>query len=405
MATLVIGHAPPRRDREGRDMLGRARLLTHRRLALLVAAGALLLAAGGSSVPAGAADTSRTTVSAPAAETDPGEPCEPGLPGVRYGTAGADNIAGTAGADTICGLGGNDKIDGGAGDDQIYGGPGIDDLKGSAGNDFIEGGDGADKLSGADGDDTLIGGEGSDSLAGGGGTESLVGEGGADVLSGGDGDDSLGGGDGPDRITAEDGNDRASGGAGDDTLSGQDGDDLLSGDDGFDTVSGNEGTDSCLTAEKVTGCETTGADPVEQLGSPTAPEPAAGTVTVHDGLGGVSLTLDSNGGIDPWDVSVEVARQYMHGVTELLASPAYDITVPSGSPPVSGGRLTLAYSEAVLNGFPEENLRIYTFDQDAQLWLPLPEQSVDPAANTITASINHLSVYAVLKGRTPLEWR
>ena len=64
----------------------------------------------------GASATSLTVIG----ETDPGEPCEPGLPDVRYGTAGADNISGTAGADTICGLGGNDKLDGGGGDDVIY---------------------------------------------------------------------------------------------------------------------------------------------------------------------------------------------------------------------------------------------------------------------------------------------
>ena len=273
----------------------------------------------------------------------------------------------------------------------------------------LGGGDGNDKLSGGGGNDLVVGGIGDDTVGGEDGLDALSGEGGAEIrcspaamvttawmavkV--------------PDRISTENGNDRAAGGAGDDTLLGQGGDDILSGDEGFDTADGADGTDMCRAAEKTSKCEDTTLDPTAALrASVTVPPAPPDTFTVDGAFQDVSLTLETNGGINPWDVSFGIARDYMHGITDILAGPAYDITVPKGAPAISGGRLTLPYGEALLGGFPEANLRIYTYDTDAQLWVPLAEpQTVDTAANTVTANISHLSVYAVLKGRTPAEWR
>ena len=298
--------------------------------------------------------------------------CAPGQPGVVYGTSGNDRLAGTTGADVICGLGGDDQISGAGGDDVIDAG---------AGDDEVSGGPGADRIFGGPGDDELDGGDGDDSLWG---------EAGADELNGGAGDDSLSGGEGADELLAA---------AGDDSLDG--GPDT-------DTLDAAAGTDLCVNGESLTGCESDAApDPLAEpfpLGE--RPVAAPTTFTIDDTFPGVSVTIETGGGISPWDVEIEPARLHMSGrAAQALAGPAFDISVPASAPPIRGATLTLPYHESRLAGTPEAELRIYGFDEDAQLWVPAAgAQSVDAGANTVTASVSHFSVYAVLSIRTPEQW-
>ena len=52
----------------------------------------------------------------------------------------------------------------------------------------------------------------------------------------------------------------------------------------------------------------------------------------------------------------------------------------------------------------ESDLRLFTFDEEHQLWVPSYEQqSVDADANTVTATVDHFSIYAVFNIRNLRE--
>lgn len=326
--------------------------------------------------------TQRTPATAPvvADQPAPDEFCTPGQTDVIYGTAGADHLSGTPADDRICGLGGDDTIDG------------------KGGNDLIEAGDGNDIVSGGDGADQLFGGPGADRIDGGQGDDGLFGGGGNDVLNGGTGNDGLVGGDGDDQLSGAAGNDALDGGNGADSLSGAAGDDYLDGGDGTDELSAAAGADICVDGETATGCEQ-GREAVDPRSKPitltTPPVADPNAIVVDDSFNGVTLSIDTNGGIYPWDVQIAPARQHMAGrVAEVLAGPAFDISVPAAAPPIKGAKLTLPYQDHRLAGFPEELLRIYTFDPASQFWVPVPGvQAHDPVANTVTASLSHFWLF------------
>ena len=270
----------------------------------------------------------------------------------------AVTIAGTAGPDVLAGTPGNDVVDAGAGDDLVDGGGG---------------------------DDVICGGNGKDILSGGADADTLLGENGIDTLLGDEDDDVLDGGDASDRL---------SGGQGADALSGGNGGDDLDGGSGQDTLAGGNGPDRCELGEEHTGCENVVApfDPVAALGEA---KPGIVRASARDG---VKVEIESNGGIRPWDVHVGVDPVAMRTVRDALASPAYDFSVPKDAPAFTSARITIPYDESLLDGFPESELRIYTLDETTGLWLSGGEdQVVDTAANTVTVTVQHFSVYAVLK--------
>jgi Mg-chelatase subunit ChlD len=310
---------------------------------------------------------------------------------VLYGTERNDKLVGTQGADVICGLAGNDEIDGRGGNDVIDAGPGDDAV--SAGAD----------------DDQAFGSEGNDTLDGGTGNDGLFGGAGADVLDGAVGNDGLSGGDGNDVLSGASGDDSLDGGDGDDSLSAASGDDVLEGAEGTDTLDAAAGTDICTHGEVTSGCEQ-GAEALDKLASPIpidTPVASPLTFTVDGTFPGVKLTLETGGGIYPWDVRITQAGLQMAGrAAQVQAGPAFDISVPKSAPPIRGGSLTLPYDDRNLGGVDESDLRIWTFDEKSQFWLPVSgPQTVDTATNTVTAPLTHFSVYAVLKLRTPDEWR
>jgi hypothetical protein len=349
-------------------------------LALFCAVAATALGGGGLAVAGSGDDTPQ-----------PDSLCAPGQEGVLYGTARDDKLVGTQGADVICALAGNDEIDGRGGNDVIDAGPGDDAVSAGADDDQVFGEEGNDTLDGGTGNDGLFGGAGADTLNGAVDNDGLSGGDGDDVLSGASGDDSLDGGDG------------------EDSLSAASGDDVLEGGDGIDTLDAAAGTDICTHGEVTSGCER-GAEALDKLASPipiTAPVASPLTFTVDGTFPGVTLTLETGGGIYPWDVRIMQAGLQMAGrAAQVQAGPAFDISVPKGAPPIRGGSLTLPYDDQNLGGVDESDLRIWTFDEKSQFWLPVPgRQIVDPATNTVTTPLTHFSVYAVLKLRTPAEWK
>ncbi len=267
----------------------------------------------------------------------------------------------------------------------IAGTTGPDVLQGTPGNDVIDAAEGDDLVDGGLGDDVICGGNGKDILVGGPGDDTMLGENGVDTLIGDEDDDVLAGGDGTDRL---------SGNQGDDTLSGENGDDDLDGGSGIDALHGGNGPDRCELGEEHTGCENVVAapDPLAALGEA---EPGIVRTSSRDG---VKVEIESNGGIQPWDVHVDVDGVAMRTVRDVLASPAYDFRLPADAPAFSKARITIPYDAGRLDGFPEDDLRIYTLDEASGLWVSAgADQVVDAANDTVTVTVEHFSVYAVLK--------
>jgi hypothetical protein len=136
------------------------------------------------------------------------------------------------------------------------------------------------------------------------------------------------------------------------------------------------------------------------LGDSTA---APTEFTIDDQFPGVAIHLVTGGGIRPWDVELRVARDQMVGPWwDRMPGGAWQISVPQDAPPLRpGSTLTLPYAAERLDGFPEQDLRIFAFDSHTRTWLPAADdQTVDVASHTVTAPVDHLPVVcAVLSVR------
>jgi hypothetical protein len=65
----------------------------------------------------------------------------------------------------------------------------------------------------------------------------------------------------------------------------------------------------------------------------------------------------------------------------------------------ASAEITLAYDPAKAGG-DEADLRLFTFDTEHQLWVPSSaQQTVNPADDTVTAVVDHFSIYAVFNIR------
>jgi Mg-chelatase subunit ChlD len=110
---------------------------------------------------------------------------------------------------------------------------------------------------------------------------------------------------------------------------------------------------------------------------------------------GVEVRLDSIGTVDPWKISVVRNRELTPRSAKVMASPAYDIFVPSNAT-YSSAVVTVPYRPTLLNGWPEGALRLYHFDESIGLWVKASgNQLVDTEANTVSATVDHFSTYAV----------
>ena len=114
------------------------------------------------------------------------------------------------------------------------------------------------------------------------------------------------------------------------------------------------------------------------------------------GFEGVELSVSSSGGLYPWDVRVQPAFT-TPTMQALLVSELVDLQLnPISEDSFDGASLTLEYDPALLT-VPESELQIWTYDPDLQFWIPGGvSQTIDTDANTITAELDHFSIYAIL---------
>lgn len=306
--------------------------------------------------------------------------CETLTPGVVYGTPDDDVLVGTSGPDVICAFGGDDVVEGGNGADVIFGGEGDDTLRGGNDGDVVHGGNGNDAIDTGNGDDVAHGGEGDDTIHTGNGVDEVYAGAGDDVVDTGKGDDF------------------AYGDRGDDTLVGDRGADTLIGGAGrADTADGGQASDTC-SAETTVNCEIDGGGPtnIDEIPFPSSPAPISFEAD-SAGIDGVSLTLETAGGLYPWDVGVRPAYT-TPAMQSVVVSPLVDLHKNADAPDFAGASLTLTYDESLVDEVDESNLQIWTYDDATQFWLPAGDsQTVDVEANTVTADLDHFSIYAVLE--------
>lgn len=113
-----------------------------------------------------------------------------------------------------------------------------------------------DVLNGTDGNDLIVAFEGDDVINAKAGNDCLIGGAGNDIIHGQNGNDMVFGDEGDDRLWGDNGKDKIYGGSGNDRIEANNDDDNVDGGAGNDDVNGGNGSDICLSAEKVTKCET-----------------------------------------------------------------------------------------------------------------------------------------------------
>jgi len=112
---------------------------------------------------------------------------------------------------------------------------------------------------------------------------------------------------------------------------------------------------------------------------------------------GVSVSIESLGGINTWDVHIGKDDISTRRTAPVMASPAYDIAIPAQAA-FTSATLTIPYRSDLLDGFPESDLRIYHLSEETGLWVSAgPNQIVDTGADTVSVSVDHFSTFAVMK--------
>ncbi len=145
----------------------------------------------------------------------------------------------------------------------------------------------------------------------------------------------------------------------------------------------------------------------------------SGTALVSPERGGEVIRLSASGGsvvislpVNFWTLPTEITLTPLSRSTVLTIAP-----VPPPLEVVSGefwsvlardaagvalgllqkpAVLTFRYTDAQVSSFDEPSLQIFRLDQAKKTWLALPASRVDPALNTVTASTDHLTVFALL---------
>jgi hypothetical protein len=158
---------------------------------------------------------------------------------------------------------------------------------------------------------------------------------------------------------------------------------VLRGGSGTDTLDGGNGKDTCSSGEKYVSCESEPADP--------------GYTTTVTGSQDAKITLRSPDRIPKVDVSVRSDYERSQLAQKNRVSYAYQF---SSADPFTDADITIPYfpkaagMNAAGGGGGPPALRIYGYDEKYGLWVPTPGRSVvDPVAHTVTATVQHLSLY------------
>jgi len=186
---------------------------------------------------------------------------------------------------------------------------------------------------------------------------------------------------------------------------------VISCDSGY-TLSGN----SCVARSSGSGGSGGGGG-----GGSSAPSSATGAVAVSGGsvslaqsAGSPSVKFTAPAGALGAAATITIAK--VSSASSSYVPPAataglfmvggnvFQVTAVSGANQITNFAkpvtLTFTYADAQIPaGVPEANLKIYYYDTIAKTWVAVAS-TVDPATNTITAAVNHLTQFAIFGAKT-----
>jgi hypothetical protein len=157
--------------------------------------------------------------------------------------------------------------------------------------------------------------------------------------------------------------------------------------------------------------------------APTMPSTSNGSVTASPSLGG-ETTLTGNNGVkatarvekniltDSTVITITSVSQTSSSVTGMVAGIGtgqtmignlYDYTAMVGPTVVKTFpgvvTITMTYTDVQVQGLDENTLKIYYWDTATSKWIAL-SCTIDKVTNTITATTNHFTYFAVIGGST-----
>ncbi|HEX4929712.1 MAG TPA: VWA domain-containing protein [Gaiellaceae bacterium] len=142
-----------------------------------------------------------------------------------------------------------------------------------------------------------------------------------------------------------------------------------------------------------------GTDPLDPDSDDDGILDGADTTTQTIAEGAVSVALTGSG-----DLSGALEITSLAGDGQLSnapgqAGPAYDLSLAEGTAGFESAEITIRYDEARAGG-DEADLRLFWLDEETGFWQPAAAtQAVNAAANTVTATVEHFSVYAIFNVR------
>lgn len=104
---------------------------------------------------------------------------------------------------------------------------------------------------------------------------------------------------------------------------------------------------------------------------------------------------------EPLDVTLETVTEPPATGGFALAGQIFSITAtdPSQNPVTNfdgSFSIVIGYDEDALGGLAEEELVLHYWEEDAGEWVAI-EGVVDTAANTVTVTLDHLTVFALMQ--------
>jgi hypothetical protein len=142
-----------------------------------------------------------------------------------------------------------------------------------------------------------------------------------------------------------------------------------------------------------------GTDPLDQDSDDDGILDGADTTTQTIASGDVQVAVTGVG-----DLSGALEITSLAGDGQLSnapgqAGPAYDLSLPEGTAGFGSAAITIRYDEARAGG-DEADLRLFWLDEETGFWQPAAAtQAIDTAANTVTATVEHFSIYAIFNVR------
>ena len=120
------------------------------------------------------------------------------------------------------------------------------------------------------------------------------------------------------------------------------------------------------------------------------------TVTATATRGDVKVELTGTGDLaGDFTIDPRPDDQLLNDAPGQVGEPIELTLAPEARSGFRSAKVTLRYDEAKAGG-DEADLRVFTFDEERQFWVPSSAtQTVDPATNTVTATVDHFSIYAV----------